>query len=258
MKTPIPTLIRARGGVGVAVGLCCLTLCTGGAWAVVTATKATTSLHPPPAPILSTTPPASTKQDYAVFSFVDRQRRIYFQCALDGAPFRDCSSPVRYGPAVYTVHAKCKGKKGKEGKWCTYTTVTKRPALSAGPHVFQVRAVLGKVVGAPGSYTWTVLGAGAGAATPAPAASSAPAGTPASTPVATGSTSTTPTPTAPTTPEPTGGGEAPVGQSRDLHDLRQPGRPAVPRGAAAPDPTGSEEPQHGDHLRDRPDGHRGE
>ena len=214
MKIPIPTLIRARGGVGVAVGLCCLTLGTGGAWAVVTATKATTSLHPPPAPILSTTPPASTKQDYAVFSFVDRQRRIYFQCALDGAPFRDCSSPVRYGPAVYTVHAKCKGKKGKEGKWCTYTTVTKRPALSAGPHVFQVRAVLGKVVGAPGSYTWTVLGAGA--ATPAPAASPAPAGTPASTPAATGTTATTPTPTAPTTPEPTGGGEAPVGQAANF------------------------------------------
>jgi len=209
MKIPFPSPIRARGGVGVAVALCCLTLGTGGAWAVVSATKAS-SPHPPPAPTLSTTPPASTKQDYAVFSFVDHQRRIYFQCALDGAPFRDCSSPVRYGPAVYTVHAKCKGKKGKQGKWCTYTTVTKRPALAAGPHVFQVRAVAGKVVSTPGSYTWTVLGA---AASPAPAATPAPASAPASTPASTGTTATTPAPSTPPAPEPTGGGEAPVGQA---------------------------------------------
>ena len=164
MEMPTPTLIKARGGVGVAVWLCFLTLGAGGAWAVVAATNPS-RLGPPPVPTLGTVPPSSTEHVYAVFSFVDRQRRIYFQCSLDGEPFRGCSSPVRYGPVTFTVRARCKGHSkeatGRPRKWCVYTTISRRSALAPGSHVFKVRAIARKMVGAPGSYTWTILSPGA-------------------------------------------------------------------------------------------------
>jgi hypothetical protein len=169
MHIPSPTLIKTRGGVGFAVGLCFLTLGAGGAWGVVAATSRS-SMRPPPVPTLGRVPPASTKQAYAVFSFVDRKRRIYFQCKLDGAPFRDCSSPVRYGPAPITTRVKCKHKAKPANKPCWRSTTSRQPALAPGPHVFKVRAILGGKVGGPGSYSWTILGSGTELA-PSPASS---------------------------------------------------------------------------------------
>jgi len=205
VELPTRSLIKARGGIGAAVLLCCLTLGAGGAWAVATVARPA-GQHPPPIPTLGTMPPATTKQVWAAFSFSDKQRRIYFQCSLDGAPFHDCSSPIRYGPATYVGRVKCKGqpKNARKVKWCRRTITSKRPALSAGAHTFKVRALLGKVAGAPGTYTWTILGGAAPAPGPAPAPASTPASTPASPPAS------TPSPPAPAPP--TGGGSAPVGQ----------------------------------------------
>ena len=107
---PTPTLIKARGGIGAAVWLCFLTLGAGGAWAVVDGHEARRPCTAAGSDADGTMPPATTKQVWAAFSFSDRKRRIYFQCSLDGAPFRDCSSPMRYGPAVYIGRVRCKGQ----------------------------------------------------------------------------------------------------------------------------------------------------
>jgi len=170
--------------------------------------------------MLTNTPPAATKQVWAAFSFGDRKRRIYFQCSLDGAPFRDCSSPIRYGPAVYVGRVRCKGrpKTRHPAKMCEGTITSKRPALSTGAHTFKVRAVLGNTPSAPGSYTWTILGS-ASPSSPAPAP--APATAPASSP-----------PSPPANSPPTGGGSASAGQpvnfgiSGNPEGLMYPGAPA--------------------------------
>jgi len=198
----IPTPIKTRGGIGAAVVLCSLMLSAGGAWAVVTATKASGPTRPP-APTLHAKPPATTKQVWAAFSFSDRKRRIYFQCSLDGAPFRDCASPIRYGPAVYIGRVRCKGQpktaRGRHVKWCQGTVTSQRPPLSSGGHRFAVRAVLGKTVGRPTNFAWTILGS---AATAQPAPTPAPSSTPVSS-----------APSPPASSPPGGTGDAPVGQS---------------------------------------------
>ena len=136
---PTPKLIKTRGGIGAAVWLCFLTLGAGGAWAVVDGHEGRRPLHPPPAPTLTAKPPATTKQVWAAFSFSDRKRRIYFQCSLDGAPFRDCSSPVRYGPAVYIGRVRCKGqpktRRGRAVKMVSGHRHQPAPGtLDRGPH----------------------------------------------------------------------------------------------------------------------------
>jgi hypothetical protein len=197
---PTPTPFKTRGGILAAVVLCFLALSAGGAWAVVAATKAS-GPAPPPAPTLGATPPPTTKQVWAAFSFTDRKRRIYFQCSLDGAPFKDCSSPIRYGPAVYIGRVRCKGQpkslKGRRVKYCQGTVNSQRPALTAGGHKFAVRAVLHNTQGPPAIYSWTILGSAA-AAQPAPVSTPAPVAT---------------TPTPPASSPPSGSGDAPVGQS---------------------------------------------
>ena len=183
---------------------------------------------------MSTKPPVTTKQVWAAFSFSDRKRRIYFQCSLDGAPFRDCSSPVRYGPAVYVGRVRCKGQSKatarRQLKWCQGTITSQRPALSAGMHKFSVRAVLGETVGPPASYSWTILGS-ASASQPAPA--SAPASAP-----------TTSPPSPPATSPPGGSGGAPTGQSANFaisgspEGTLYPGAPArrIPLALSNPNP----------------------
>jgi len=174
MRTP--PIIRARGSVGAAVGLCFLTLGAGGALALATATSPS-PLLPPPVPGFRTAPPLSTTQVWALFSFFDRQRSVYFQCSLDGAPFKNCSSRVRYGPTTVAGRVRCKGvpkgARGRAVKWCARPTPSRRRALSLGAHSFMVRAVKGKLMSAPASYTWTILAPGA-APSPAPASAAVP------------------------------------------------------------------------------------
>jgi hypothetical protein len=210
MRTP--TLIKARGGVGAAVWLCFLTLGAGGAWAVATATNPP-RLHRPPLPTFGTVPPRSTTQVSAVFSFFDRQRRVYFQCSLDGAPFKDCSSRVRYGPLSGAGRVRCKGQskrtKGRHVKWCPRRTPSRQRALSLGTHVFRVRAVKSKMVGTPASYTWTILDSGtSSSSTPSSGAAGGSAGL-----------------------SSTGGGSAPVAQQERFGVTGNPEGPLYPGGA---------------------------
>jgi len=186
MRTP--PIIKARGSVGAAVGLCFLTLGAGGALALATATNPS-PLRPPPIPSFRAAPPASTTQVWALFSFYDRQRSVYFQCSLDGAPFKNCSSRVRYGPTTLAGRVRCKSAskvvKGRAVKWCPRHTPSRRRALSLGAHVFMVRAVKAKLMSAPASYTWTIVGPGS---SPSPAPASGAAGSVAGLPSSGGST----------------------------------------------------------------------
>ncbi len=230
---PTTTPIKTRGGIGAALVLAFLALSAGGAWGVVMATKAA-GPTPPPAPTLTAKPPATTKQVWAAFTFSDRKRRIYFECSLDGAPFRDCASPMRYGPAVYIGRVRCKNQpknaRGHKVKWCQGTVTSQRPALSTAGHKFAVRAVLAKVVGPAKTYSWTILGSQA-AAQPAPASppASVPAGNPTSPPASS---------------PPAGSGSAPAGQSATFtisgspEGTLYPGAPArrIPLALSNPNP----------------------
>jgi hypothetical protein len=72
-------------------------------------------------------PPHRTRSHLATFTFAADQPGAYFQCRLDGRPFRPCRSPnqIRVGP---------------------------------GHHVFQVEATVGVTVDpTPAKFAWTVL-----------------------------------------------------------------------------------------------------
>ena len=75
-----------------------------------------------------TSPAASTTETSASFTFNANEIDSSFECALDGAAFADCESPV-----VYT-------------------------GLAAGSHTFQVRATdgAGNVDATPASHSWTI------------------------------------------------------------------------------------------------------
>jgi large repetitive protein len=123
-----------------------------------------------PTPVADTTPPdteivtgpgLTTEERSATFTFSAFEPNITFECALDGAAFTPCDSPV------------------------TYTD------LSVGSHTFQVRATdaAGNVETAPAVYSWTIEAP----ATPTPVL---PTATPTDTPVPPTATSTTVPPTA--------------------------------------------------------------
>ena len=87
----------------------------------------TVDTTPPPAPALTSTPPANDTSTSASFSFGDDEAGVTFECQLDGGSFSTCASPATY------------------------------PGLADGSHTFAVRAR--DAVGNPSSatsYTWSL------------------------------------------------------------------------------------------------------
>ncbi|MEO3924804.1 right-handed parallel beta-helix repeat-containing protein [Micromonosporaceae bacterium B7E4] len=84
----------------------------------------------PPVSTISAGPPAETAARSAEFTFFANEPDATFECALDGAAYADCVSPVRY------------------------------EELLPGAHEFQVRArdAEGNVEPTPATRTWTITG----------------------------------------------------------------------------------------------------
>jgi peptidoglycan/xylan/chitin deacetylase (PgdA/CDA1 family) len=89
----------------------------------------TVDTTPPPAPTLTSTPPANDTSTSASFSFGDDEAAVSFECQLDAGSFSTCTSPATYA------------------------------GLTDGSHTFAVRAR--DAAGTPStvtSYTWSVQG----------------------------------------------------------------------------------------------------
>jgi hypothetical protein len=101
-----------------------------GALAVYAATATSSKAPKPPKPSITTKPARRTAKTSARFRFRDAWSGVTFQCAMDGARFRKCTSPKRY-------------RKGLAGGW----------------HTFRVRALTrGKRHGAHAKYRWWIDG----------------------------------------------------------------------------------------------------
>jgi hypothetical protein len=188
------TIRKARGGSGAAslAATCMLSLCAGGAYAArVVSHSARPSHTSVPAPRIGAKPAAKTAQTSARFTFSDRQRKVTFECSLDGARFSKCSSPATYGVARVTVKTRCTtqrtSSKHHTVKRCkrVATKSASRP-LARRKHTFRVRATAKRrKPGRPASYTWMILGQlppAQAPATPAPPIPSGAGATPAGTP----------------------------------------------------------------------------
>ncbi|HEU0132332.1 MAG TPA: hypothetical protein VFQ85_15200 [Mycobacteriales bacterium] len=97
----------------------------------------------PPAPTITSKPPALTNARTATFAFTDAMSGVTFQCALDGTAYGTCASPKTYS------------------------------SLAAGAHTFRVRARSGSLIGNATSAAWTIDLT----APPAPSLSGVPSGT---------------------------------------------------------------------------------
>jgi hypothetical protein len=91
------------------------------------ATAYTWTIKAPPAPAITLKPPALTNAATATFGFSSTQAGVSFECRLDTGSYTACTSPAGYlGP------------------------------LGEGPHLFQVRARSGSLVGPAASHLWVV------------------------------------------------------------------------------------------------------
>ncbi|MFP2905142.1 Ig-like domain-containing protein, partial [Pyxidicoccus sp. 3LFB2] len=91
--------------------------------------EASAELYPkPPDTRLGATPPASTRQRGATFTFTSDDAVTHFECSLGAGSFKECTSPVTYAD------------------------------LTEGTYTFRVRArdTLGNVDVTPASHTWRV------------------------------------------------------------------------------------------------------
>ena len=70
----------------------------------VTSYTWTIDLTPPPAPTITSGPPAATASTSATFAFTDGDAGAAFRCQLDGASFSDCTSPVSYNGLAEGAH----------------------------------------------------------------------------------------------------------------------------------------------------------
>jgi hypothetical protein len=115
--------------------------------------------QPVPKPSIRAKPATRTSQSSALFSFTDRQRRVTFQCSLDGSAFKSCSSPTRYGLIETKTSCPKHVKKPRHGKPKPCHPATKRSGtpLAPGRHTYRVRAKgRSGELSSPASYTWTI------------------------------------------------------------------------------------------------------
>jgi hypothetical protein len=90
----------------------------------VTSYTWTIDVTPPPAPTITSAPPAVTDSTSATFSFLDGDASAGFQCRLDSAGFSDCTSPVTYeqlAQGVHTFRVKAIDPAGNESTVTSYT-----------------------------------------------------------------------------------------------------------------------------------------
>ena len=83
-----------------------------------------------PAPTISSSPSNPTNSTTATFTYTDSSNINSFQCSIDSSSFVTCGT--------------------------TRPSTKSYPGLSAGAHVFQVKAVSGSQTSSPTSYSWTI------------------------------------------------------------------------------------------------------
>jgi hypothetical protein len=107
----------------------------------VTTYSWTIDLTPPPAPTITSAPPAVSGSSSASFSFTDGDGSASFQCRLDGAAFSACTSPVSYGglgEGAHTFRVKAVDPAGNESgltsySWTIDLTLPPAPAITSAP-----------------------------------------------------------------------------------------------------------------------------
>jgi hypothetical protein len=78
----------------------------------------------PPAPTLTSTPPANDTSTSASFSFSDDETGVTFECQLDGGSFSTCTSPAAYSSLAdgsHTFAVRARDPLGNAGSATTYT-----------------------------------------------------------------------------------------------------------------------------------------
>jgi len=95
----------------------------------------------PPAPTITSEPPAVTNETTASFSFTDTDSTVTFQCQLDGGGFAPCVTGVTYagladGPHTFDVKAVdvlLNESDVTSFEWTVDTTPPPQPTIVAGP-----------------------------------------------------------------------------------------------------------------------------
>ena len=95
----------------------------------------------PPAPSLTSTPPAATASTSASFSFSDSDSGVSFECQLDGGGFSSCTSPASYsglGDGQHSFSVRARDAAGNAGQptgysWIVKTTVPPAPTIDLKP-----------------------------------------------------------------------------------------------------------------------------
>jgi hypothetical protein len=98
--------------------------------AVVTAVYALADPAPPPQPRLTGKPLAATSSRTATFTYTDTQV-VTFECSRDSSDYTACGGPATSGSKSYS-------------------------GLSAGSHIFSVRARSGTLTSAPAVFVWVI------------------------------------------------------------------------------------------------------
>jgi hypothetical protein len=171
----VPKLNEARGNTGAAsvAALCALSMCAGGAYAVTAARHARSGArHAVPVPRIGDRPNARTDLRWALFTFTDKERRVGFQCSLDGSKYRSCSARTVYGLIEATVgsgsrcHKNCNHAAKRSGRANGHNRHSRSRSvlrgvgklLSLGRHTFRVKArrKTGRE-SRPATFTWMIM-----------------------------------------------------------------------------------------------------
>ena len=101
----------------------------------------TVDTTPPPAPSLTSTPPANDTNNSASFSFGDSETGVTFECQLDAGSFSTCTSPASYpgladGSHTFTVRARDAASNPSSATsytWTVNTTPSAAPTIDTKP-----------------------------------------------------------------------------------------------------------------------------